>query len=396
MSGTTPGASERSLADRRPAIALFFSHGVGLETWESAGILDREAGYYRALSEHVGPVTFVTYDRGGAEFNRRATTASPHRVLHNDTMLPYRLFSLIAPFRHIRSLRRVDILKTNQFSGAWTAVIARWLTRKPLVVRGGFVRSLTLERQAGVSRWKAALGGYLEKRSVKAAQLVIAPTPAAKDYIIERHGIAPDKVAIVENPIDTEMFAPDSNARETIGRVVTVGRLAPEKNIDMLIEAISRVDGASLIAIGKGPERRKLEEAAAGRDVSMPGSIANSLIPPMIREAQVFALASSYEGSPKALLEAMACGKAVVGADSPGIREVIQHGDNGLLAEPTPDGFEMALRRLLRDSELRRRLGPRARAYVMQNNSQAASALKEARLLRELIGMRDSEGTDDG
>jgi glycosyltransferase involved in cell wall biosynthesis len=116
----------------------------------------------------------------------------------------------------------------------------------------------------------------------------------------------------------------------------------------------------------------------------------------MIREAQVFALASSYEGSPKALLEAMACGKAVVGADSPGIREVIQHGDNGLLAEPTPDGFEMALRRLLRDSELRRRLGPRARAYVMQNNSQAASALKEARLLRELIGMRDSEGTDDG
>ena len=49
-------------------VIVIFSHGVGLETWHDAGILEREVAYYRDLAASVGTLTFVTYDRGGSRF----------------------------------------------------------------------------------------------------------------------------------------------------------------------------------------------------------------------------------------------------------------------------------------------------------------------------------------
>jgi len=99
----------------------------------------------------------------------------------------------------------------------------------------------------------------------------------------------------------------------------------------------------------------------------------------------VFVLPSQYEGTPKALLEAMACGLAVVGTNVPGIRELIQDGVNGLLCEPDVKAISEAIARLLNDAELRARLGRAARRFVEERYAQSKVVETEARLLTTLM-----------
>src|SRR3546814_17832635 len=94
----------------------------------------------------------------------------------------------------------------------------------------------------------------------------------------------------------------------------------------------------------------------------------------MINAGRIFVLPSSYEGHPKTLLEAMACGAAVIGTDVPGIREVIEDGRTGLLCAPTAAALRDAIERLLSDEPLRRRLGGNARQQIQMTESLARVA----------------------
>ncbi|NJO04104.1 MAG: glycosyltransferase family 4 protein [Chloroflexaceae bacterium] len=97
------------------------------------------------------------------------------------------------------------------------------------------------------------------------------------------------------------------------------------------------------------------------------GSVPNHDLPRYLQRARVFVLPSHYEGHPKALLEAMACGLPVIGSDVPGIRELLHHGETGYLCPPSPDGIRTAVELLLGDAALRHRLGQQARQYVLDH-----------------------------
>jgi glycosyltransferase involved in cell wall biosynthesis len=175
------------------------------------------------------------------------------------------------------------------------------------------------------------------------------------------------------------------NGKKTQGTLLFVGRIAPEKNLDALLEAIVPLD-VRLVFIGEGKLRADLQGrfAALGDRVVWEGNVPNSEIPGYLNQADIFVLPSLYEGHPKVILEAMACAVPVVGADSPGIRELIEHGETGLLCNPDPIGIRNALQQLLTDPELCSRLGARGRHYVTQNYSLPSIAEIEADLLSEL------------
>jgi glycosyltransferase involved in cell wall biosynthesis len=128
---------------------------------------------------------------------------------------------------------------------------------------------------------------------------------------------------------------------------------------------------AKLVVIGNGPLRDELTREAkeSGIDVQFLGSLPNYELPSELNRSEIFVLPSSYEGHPKALLEAMACGLPVIGTDVPGIREVIDHGQTGYLCQPTPEDVKRAITQVLGDKELSRQMGERARQFVVENYS---------------------------
>jgi len=163
-----------------------------------------------------------------------------------------------------------------------------------------------------------------------------------------------------------------------------------EKNLDNLLRAMQGT-GLALKAYGSGPLRGELDRLAAGLGVPVEwcGRVPNERVPEAMNRGQVFVLCSLYEGSPKVLLEAMACGACVVATDVPGIRDVVEDGVTGILCRGTgPEALRAGLMRAAQDQALAARLGRAARDEVCRRYSLDRLLEREAAVLTRLVGRR--------
>ena len=196
-------------------------------------------------------------------------------------------------------------------------------------------------------------------------QLVSVPTSVYRERL-ERLGLDyPTRV--ISNGIDLQKF-PRVDPAEIRARypgkiVLSVGRVAQEKNLMFLLEAWPRVkNGSHLVIVGGGPLERQLKEYAEGKgleNVHFLGMIPHEelILAGFHRAADVFVMTSMIEVQGLALMEAQANGLPSVGINAGGTRDLIVDGENGFLVEPGDlDGFVEALDRLLHDDILRDRM----------------------------------------
>jgi D-inositol-3-phosphate glycosyltransferase len=181
------------------------------------------------------------------------------------------------------------------------------------------------------------------------------------------------RVAVVPCGVDLDLFSPEGSAgppRNDMHRVVTVSRLVSHKGVEDVIRALPDLPFVELVVAG-GPswpdvcengEARRLATMASRLGVAdrvqLLGGIYHDQIPALLRSADVAACASWYEPFGMAALEAMACGIPVVVTAVGGMAETVINEQTGIHVTPRrPDLIAAALRQLLADPELRRRLG---------------------------------------
>jgi glycosyltransferase involved in cell wall biosynthesis len=155
--------------------------------------------------------------------------------------------------------------------------------------------------------------------------------------------------------------------------VVSVGRLAPEKNYGVLVESLAIIrdglPGVRCLLAGDGICREEIAEAIEARGLKSDFKLAGSRedIPDLLHAADVFVLSSLKEGLPVSLIEAMAAGKAVVATRVGGIPDAIDDGKNGMLVpSDDPGALAGAIEKLLRNGDLRVSLGKAASKTVDQ------------------------------
>lgn len=165
--------------------------------------------------------------------------------------------------------------------------------------------------------------------------------------------------------------------------VVAVARLVPLKNLTLLLDAIARVrervPAVHALMVGDGPEADALKRHAAALDladaVTFVGRVAHAETPPYYRTGDVFALSSSFDNSPNAVLEAMACGLPVVATDVGGVRDFVGDGAGGALAAPGDvAAFAAGLERYLSSPAAAHAAGAHNRAKAATEFSWRASA----------------------
>ena len=182
--------------------------------------------------------------------------------------------------------------------------------------------------------------------------------------------VAEDKLAFLPNPLSMQQSGPKNDFRAPI--FITVTRLVEQKGLDVLLRACAKVFRVlpfwRLAIVGDGPLRQQLESLAdqlgiADR-VEWVGHVRDPA--PYLRAAEFFVLTSRFEGSPNALLEAMALGlPAVISDASPGPIELIGGGAAGLVVPVEDvDATSAAILRLAQDAELRGCLGEAAKAMT--------------------------------
>lgn len=204
-------------------------------------------------------------------------------------------------------------------------------------------------------------------------------------------GYPPDRIGIIPNGVDTDMFAPPAAPPPGL-RVAYTGQFRPEKRIDVILQAWKLIQAefptARLSLIGG--EDRMAEYQRMAADLGVQPDFVGSLPAPQVRDklqtAHIFIMSGMSEGMSNALLEGMAVGLAPITTDTPGNRALIAPGENGLVYEGTsPDALAAGLRRLLTDSELRARLGAAARQTVVQQYSLQSVVDRYLALFERLI-----------
>jgi glycosyltransferase involved in cell wall biosynthesis len=159
-----------------------------------------------------------------------------------------------------------------------------------------------------------------------------------------------------------EQPAPDNPA----GPFLYAGRLAAQKAVDVLIDAIALVPDARLDIVGEGPERAALERRAADvapAQIRFVGYLDRAGVARAMAAARAVVLPSRwYENQPMVILEAMALGLPVIGTDLGGIPEQLGNGETGLLVGPDdPQALAAAMQQLLTDPAAARTMGDAAR-----------------------------------
>jgi glycosyltransferase involved in cell wall biosynthesis len=177
----------------------------------------------------------------------------------------------------------------------------------------------------------------------------------------------PDRTVVIRNAVDVARARRVESADRERPLIVAVGRLKAPKDFVTLVRALGRLgpDSFEAIIVGEGPDRARLEHEIGSLGLTGRVRLAGERrdVPELLAEADIFALASSSEGMPVSVLEAMAAGLPVVASRVGGVPEQVVDGKTGLLVDPgNVDDLAGALGRLVVDGELRCRLGAAARA----------------------------------
>jgi glycosyltransferase involved in cell wall biosynthesis len=236
----------------------------------------------------------------------------------------------------------------------------------------------------------------IERYSLRHADHAIAGSSGAAAVWREK-GYAGPLAVVPQFGVDPDIFAPRPGGRDPARGFLIgyVGRLVPEKGVDLLLEAVAGMDAVWRLAIvDAGTERGHLQALArrlglADR-VSFEGEIPSIRMPAFYRELDVLVLPSRsrrnwVEQFGRVLIEAMACGVPVVGSDCGEIPNVV--GEAGLIfPEEDTEALRECLMRLMCDLDLWADLARRGRERVLAHFTQAQIAAQTVAVYRELVG----------
>lgn len=285
--------------------------------------------------------------------------------------------------------------------------------RRPHIIETHHVKSHCLMALSGLWRyytWVAFHHGYtqtdvkvraynhVDRWSLRHATHIVTTNRPFADMLVAR-GIERERLTVLHNGVRSQPSAQPgvSALRRRLGLhdrdrvVLAVGRLSHEKGQAHLIRALATCQQPlRLVIVGDGPDRGALERLArvqrADRSVIFAGMTPD--VAPFYAMADVFALPSLTEGSPNALLEAMACGLPVVATRVGGVPEIATDGQTALLV-PSSDPLALgcAIDRMLADPALGARLGSAARAAVLSRHTPEQRAATLSNLYAGLAGL---------
>lgn len=217
-----------------------------------------------------------------------------------------------------------------------------------------------------VHKW---LNDFMQK-----CQHIIIPSESLRDILVREYGLK-DQYTVIPTGTNLEPFlrADGKSLRaeqgwqdETV--LISVGRLAPEKNWETLLRAFAKVraehPSVRLVLIGDGMARQNLETLASELGimdrVTFRGALPFEEIPRYLKAADAFAFASVTETQGLVTIEAMAAGLPVVAVEASGTRDIVEQGKQGFLVENDPDALAKGLNKLLSDPQRMKRFGHNA------------------------------------
>jgi glycosyltransferase involved in cell wall biosynthesis len=355
--------------------AVHVLNALNAEDWDRSMYLFERTGPY--LPEVASGVSIASGTAGASRLERWTELRRYVRVARPDVIVSFlSYFTVLTAARAAATGARVVFNQQTPMSGFLNDADYQW----------------------GRS-WRRLALSVATRLGCRLADAIVVTSNGVADDLATAFGVPRDRMRVLHNPVDlaavtaaaAEPIDPAAAATWPSGpRIVAAGRLADAKNYPLLLEALAllrRSVPAWLLVLGEG------DRAAAIRDHARRLGIADAVVfggfqrnPwKYIARADVFALSSRYEGFGNVLIEAMACRVPVVATGSPGTRDIVADGENGLLVERhEPAALAAALARVLTDRALRERMACAA-TQTAERFALPAIASEYGRVLSEVI-----------
>lgn len=207
---------------------------------------------------------------------------------------------------------------------------------------------------------------------------MIFQNPDDRRLFLDRGLITPERAILIRGSgVDTDIFIPAPESRSDKPVVLFAGRLLIQKGIGDFVEVARRLRGRALFRVvgyeeGSSPLNVAAEKMRAWQSAGLIEWLGRrDDMPRVYADSNIVCLPSTYgEGIPKVLLEAAACGRTCVTTDTPGCREVVRPGVNGMLVPATDiDALTAAVLQLIERPALRERMGAAGRQLVLERLS---------------------------
>ena len=278
--------------------------------------------------------------------------------------------------------------------------------RIPYVIE---VNGLLIDEEKMIGRPKVLtrLTGLNEKLNYKQADKIVAVTQGIKDGIKELHSIPDEKIVVIPNGANTDLFKPmhqekakkELKLEEKKNYICFVGNLAPWQGVEFLIQSapliLKESPHTKFLIIGDGPMKEELidltEQMAVSDKFIFTGVVPYEDVPKYINASDVCVASFIRKRnlkiglSPLKIYEYAACGKPIAASRIPNL-EFIEKQKAGILVEPeNPKELAKAIIKLLKDERLRRELGENGRKYVTKNHSWEAVARRVAEVCKSVV-----------
>ncbi len=335
-------------------VAVFFTYNISLVNWIDLGIYSREMQIYKNISESSeANFTFLTFG------DKQDLLIKDH--LFNYEIIPIYnkikktktkslnfLKTLILPFKLKKDLKNIDLIKTNQLNGAWSAIILKFLLKKPLIVRTGYdLLSFAIKEKK--SFYKRIFYYFLTQISLIFSDKYLVSSNADKEFL-KKYFISTNKIEVSYNWI-----LPGNkynSGKRYDSKLLAVGRLEKQKNYHEMIKNFSD-SNYQIDIVGEGSQKKELMDLAKSNNVKINflGTLNHPDLINLYKEYKFFLLFSKFEGNPKVLIEAMGMGCIPIVNNDKNILEIIKNYETGIVIDVKKDRVVPIIDRLNRDFE---------------------------------------------
>lgn len=272
--------------------------------------------------------------------------------------------------------RRPHIVHCHLFASNWIA--------KPIAANAGVAVRINHDQCNDLVRHRRRAALAMDIVTNRFSSHVCAVSNSTREFLIRHERLAAEKVSVVYNGVDLARFVPregDGPGKRFV--ILGVGRLHPQKNFSFFLEVaaavIRRHPAATVRIAGTGPEeqslRRRAEQLGIASHVEFMGHVSDTAA--AYATADLLLMTSNYEGTPLAMLEAMAMRVPVVARRIDGIAEILEDGTDALLCDgASPGQFADAIAKLMADRAFGSNLAAAAYRKVHERFSAAAMARK--------------------
>ena len=352
-------------------ILLVFTYGYSLDLWKKSGVLDREIGYYKLLSQKYNlRFIFLTYgdtnDYKIIEDYEFIEVISVYRFFKKKKNKFINILNLLFHSKNIfKHLPRFDLIKQNQLEGIFLSAMLKRLSKKQLFIKTGYDMYLFSKYQKK---------SFFKKFYYLLQTLIGFKTADfysfSSKYEIEKMKnvlfYSKNKIVYIPNFIDFKNIK-SNNIKLPIKKLIMIGRLEDQKNYEFVIKQLINTD-YELNVYGTGSKESELKSLSRKLNVKVNffSNINNKDLLKILSKYKIYINASKYEGNPKTLLEAMASKCLPIVSNIPNNNEVVIHDYNGLIFNSDNDLIQLLNNLNNFDIEL---LTNNAYETIQENNS---------------------------